>query len=66
MQADSCFTHHHHNLLPDVPTEVEEGVEDTAEETAEETEEEAVEEGYPRQQDQACSLHMGELLTQSF
>jgi hypothetical protein len=55
---------HHHNLLSDVPTEVmAEAVEEAVE--AVEVEEEAAED-YPRQQDQACSPHTDELLTQSF
>jgi hypothetical protein len=65
-QIDSHSTHHC-NHLPDDPkveTAMEVAVE-VAVEAAVETVE-AAEEDYLRQQDQACSLHTDELLTQSF
>ena len=62
MQTDSRSTHHH-NLLPDVPTEA---VEETVEEVVEEAEEAAAAEDYLCQQDQACFPHTDELLTRSF
>jgi hypothetical protein len=58
-QADNRSTHHH-NHLPDAQKE-----EVAVEVAVEEVEEEAEEEDYLRQQDQACFLHMDELLTQN-
>jgi hypothetical protein len=51
MQTDNRSTHHRNHPLG-IPME----------EVAEEA---AAEEDYPRQQDQACSLHTDELLTQN-
>jgi hypothetical protein len=59
MQEDNRSTHHH-NHLPDAPKEEVVEVVVAVEEV-----EEAAEEDYLRQQDQACSLHMDELLTQN-
>jgi hypothetical protein len=63
MKADSRSTHHR-NHLPDDPTmEAEEAAEVVEVEVVEA---EVAEEDYPHPQDQACFLHMDELLTQSF
>jgi hypothetical protein len=67
-QTNSHSTHHRNHLPGDL--KVEEAMEMAVEamEMAVEAVEaaEAAEEDYPRQQDQACSLHTDELLTQSF
>jgi hypothetical protein len=60
MQTDNRSTHHRNHPLG-IPME-EVAVEVAEEEVAEEG---AAEEDYPCQQDQACSLHTDELLTQN-
>jgi hypothetical protein len=67
-QTDSHSTHHRNHLRHHLPDDLKE---EEAMEVAEEAEVaveavEAAEEDYPRPQDQACSLHTDELLTQSF
>jgi hypothetical protein len=64
MQTDSHSTHHCNHLPDDPKVEAAMEVAVEAEEAVEAVE--AVEEDYLHQQDQACSLHMDELLTQSF
>jgi hypothetical protein len=61
MQANNHFIHHHNHLSDALKEEVAEEEVAVEEVAVEEMEEE----GYLHQQDQACFLHMDELLTQN-